>query len=243
MEEVTASSASSASSAALVVSAATYAEYLDAQVTEQDIAYLGDEAMARSLMELGHRGGGGSGLLKRADFEARTAAAASAAAAAARGGEAAPRPLASAGAALAGRPFLQALAAREAALRARALASVAFLRARNARGQEVSGYVDLAHRLDTDDAEAYFSGAATLLPRPSDLSFYNADAGAASGVSSPFWAVLVSDDGVLSLKNKRDRKALHLDPAAPPGDNTTRTAVAHDRDYLQAIIFDHARRN
>ena len=94
-----------------------YADYLDAQVTEQDLAYLGDESMARMLVELGYRASGHT--LKRAEFEAALAQQGDAAAA--RGSEAAPRPLACMGAALAGRPFLQALAAREEALRAHSL--------------------------------------------------------------------------------------------------------------------------
>lgn len=44
-----------------------------------------------------------------------------------------------------------------------------FIRDKNSRGQEISGYIDYAHRLKTEDFEPYFAGKKRLLPRPSDL--------------------------------------------------------------------------
>ena len=44
-----------------------------------------------------------------------------------------------------------------------------FIRDKNSRGQEISGYIDYAHRLKTEDFEPYFVGKKRLLPRPSDL--------------------------------------------------------------------------
>lgn len=49
------------------------------------------------------------------------------------------------------------------------LQSVIFIRDHNAGGQEVSGYIDYAHRLKTQDFEAYFSGKKKLLPGRRDL--------------------------------------------------------------------------
>jgi len=44
-----------------------------------------------------------------------------------------------------------------------------FIRDKNTRGQEISGYIDYAHRLKTEDFEVYFSGKKKFLPKPSDL--------------------------------------------------------------------------
>jgi len=44
-----------------------------------------------------------------------------------------------------------------------------FIRDKNARGQEISGYIDYAHRLKTEDFEVYFNGKKKFLPKPSDL--------------------------------------------------------------------------
>jgi hypothetical protein len=54
------------------------------------------------------------------------------------------------------------------------LSTIIFIRDINARGQEVPGYIDYGHRLATDPrVEAWFEGKKKLMPRPSDLSFYN----------------------------------------------------------------------
>jgi hypothetical protein len=70
-------------------------------------------------------------------------------------------------------PFLQALADREEMVRNGKLTSILFIRDRNAKGQEVSGYIDYAHRLKIEDFTPYFARKKKLLPRPSDLSYYN----------------------------------------------------------------------
>lgn len=49
------------------------------------------------------------------------------------------------------------------------LQSIIFIRDRNARGQEISGYIDYSHRLKSEDFEPYFSGKKRLLPKTSDL--------------------------------------------------------------------------
>ena len=51
---------------------ATYEDFLDSQITQQDLFYLGDEELARQLVELGYRGSGE--VLKREEFEAKKAA-------------------------------------------------------------------------------------------------------------------------------------------------------------------------
>ena len=47
--------------------------------------------------------------------------------------------------------------------------SIIFIRDKNARGQEISGYIDFSHRLKTEDFEPYFGAKKRLIPRPSDL--------------------------------------------------------------------------
>jgi hypothetical protein len=47
--------------------------------------------------------------------------------------------------------------------------TIVFIRDKNARGQEISGYIDYAYRLKAEDFEPYFAGRKRLLPRPSDL--------------------------------------------------------------------------
>ena len=37
----------------------------------------------------------------------------------------------------------------------------------------MSGYIDYGHRLKTENMEPYFERRKRLMPRPTDLSFYN----------------------------------------------------------------------
>ena len=47
----------------------SYDDYLDSQITAEDLYYLEDEELARHLVELGYRGSGET--LKREEFEQR----------------------------------------------------------------------------------------------------------------------------------------------------------------------------
>lgn len=89
-----------------------------------------------------------------------------------------------------------------------------------------------------EDFEPYFEGKKTLLPRPSDLSFFNWDTQTSTSNSSPNFQVLADNEAGLLFKNKRDRKVINVDPKSSPGDNTTRTEV-RTTEYYQAVIFDH----
>ncbi|XP_032095704.1 cilia- and flagella-associated protein 299 [Sapajus apella] len=212
----------------------TYEDFLDSQITTVDLYYLEDETLARQLVELGHRGTGER--VKREDFEARKATIEIARLAE----RAQKKTLTSAGKDLQDN-FLMALAMREEDNRNGKLSSVIFIRDRNSHGQEISGYIDYAHRLKTEDFEVYFSGKKRLLPRPKDMSFYNWDTNIAVCNSSPNYQVIADNPEGLLFKFKRDRKILNVDPKVQPGDNSTRIPVPTEL-YIQAVIFDHISR-
>jgi hypothetical protein len=87
-------------------------------------------------------------------------------------------------------PFLQHLAAREKLVREGRLAVIIFIRDYNAKQQEVSGYIDYGHRLKTEkNFDQYFSRKAKLLPKPTDLSYYNWDTQTLKSNSSPNFEV------------------------------------------------------
>ncbi|XP_068797433.1 cilia- and flagella-associated protein 299 [Struthio camelus] len=207
----------------------TYEEYLDSQVTAQDLYYLESEEVARQLVELGFRGSGD--VLRREDFEAQAEEAAGLPVPASH------KSLTSAGKELKDN-FLRALAEREEANRTGRMSSIIFIRDLNSRRQEVSAYIDYAHRLTTDDFEVYFSGKKRLFPRNTDLSFYNWDRNVSTSNSSPNYQVIAENACGLLFKNKSDRKIINVDPKAYPGDNTTRTPIETDL-YLHVVIYDH----
>jgi hypothetical protein len=90
--------------------------------------------------------------------------------------------------------------------------TIIFIRDRNAKSQEVSGYIDYAHRLKTEEFEGYFTGKKKLVPRPTDLSFYNWENQMISSNNTPNYQVIAENVKGLLFKNKRDRKIINVDP-------------------------------
>ncbi|CAM9624704.1 unnamed protein product, partial [Chrysoparadoxa australica] len=213
----------------------TYEDYLYSQVTETDTYYLEDEDLARQLVELGYRGSGDT--LSREEFEARKKAFRE------RSNQKsnAVKQLASAGKDFSNSPFLTALANREELVHNGKLTSIIFIRDKTAKGQEVSGYIDFAHRLRTEPFECYYDKRRRLMPKPTDLSYYNWETQTSTSNSTPNFQVIADGEAGLLFKNKRDRKVVNVDPRAKPGDNTTRTEIKTP-EYIQVVIYDHMTR-
>jgi len=121
------------------------------------------------------------------------------------------------------------------------LTTIVFIRDKNANGQEISGYIDFGDRLAQDDFKEYFERKKRLLPRPSDLSYYNWTTNVSTSNPSRFFQVLGDNDIGLLFKNKRDRKIICVDPDSDCGDNSTRTELK-TKEYLQVVIYDHVTR-
>lgn len=162
--------------------------------------------MARQLVELGYRGSGEP--LKREEFESRKKAAESFR----LSKRLATNALASNGKDLAQYPFLQALAEREEANRIGKLTSIIFIRTKNSKDQEISGYIDFAHRLKSENFDCYFNRQKVFLPRPSDMSFYNWETQTCTSNATPNFQVIADNESGLLFKNKRDRKIINVDP-------------------------------
>ncbi|XP_016416564.1 uncharacterized protein C4orf22 homolog [Sinocyclocheilus rhinocerous] len=210
----------------------TYEDFLDSQIKPLDLFYLEDQELARQLVELGHK----ASSLEREEFETRKAAAE--AFRLASGSQ--QKKLASTGKELKDN-FLRALAEREEANRSGEMTSIIFIRDRNSHGQEISGYIDYSHRLKSEDFEPYFSGKKRLMPKPTDLSFYNWGTQVAKHNASSNYEVITENPSGLLFKCKNDRKILNVDPEATPGDSSIRTPVQCDL-YVHVVIYDHVTR-
>eukprot|EP00197_Chlamydomonas_leiostraca_P012286 CAMPEP_0202869638 /NCGR_PEP_ID=MMETSP1391-20130828/12562_1 /ASSEMBLY_ACC=CAM_ASM_000867 /TAXON_ID=1034604 /ORGANISM="Chlamydomonas leiostraca, Strain SAG 11-49" /LENGTH=227 /DNA_ID=CAMNT_0049549975 /DNA_START=164 /DNA_END=844 /DNA_ORIENTATION=+ len=208
---------------------ATYEDYLDNQITATDMFYLEDVELARHLVELGIRGNGE--VIRREEFEQRKETAEQARQARLNKK---PKKLASQGKAVEDLPLLQALKDREEAVRNGKLTTIIFIRDKNTKGQEVSGYIDFGHRLKSENMEPYFERRKRLMPRPTDLSFYNWETQMSTSNPTPNFQVIADNEAGLLFKSKRDRKALNVDPRAKPGDNSTRTELA-THEYQQVV--------
>ncbi|CAD7959874.1 unnamed protein product [Amoebophrya sp. A25] len=214
----------------------TYEDYLDAQITAVDRKYLADDELARQLVEIGARKGD---VLSREEFAARREAQEQAKRAKLQN---APKVLASANKDLTDYPFLRHLAAREELVRQGKLSVIIFIRDRNAKGQEISGYIDYGQRLRQENFEGYFERKKRLLPKPADLSFLNWDTQFTSSNESPNFHIIPDYEQGLIFKNKRDRKIICVDPRVKdPGDNSKRHEIK-TAEYIQVVIFDHMTR-
>lgn len=213
----------------------SYEDYLDSQISDTDMFYLEDEDLARQLVELGYRGSGET--LKREDFELRKKAEQDRSTRKTN----VTKQLSSLGKDLSQYTFLYALANREELVRSGKLTCIIFIRDRNQKGQEVSGYIDFAHRLKAEDFEPYFEKKKRLMPKASDLSYYNWETQTSTSNSTPNFQVIADSESGLLFKNKRDRKVINVDPKSNPGDNSTRTEML-TQEYMQVVIYDHMTR-
>ena len=107
---------------------------------------------------------------------------------------------------------------------------------------EVSGYIDLADRMKTEDFKPYFMKKKPLIPRQTDLSFYNWEASICVLNNSPNFRSDANSAEGIQIRNNRDRKVINVNPEAiVPGDGTSREEIQCD-DYTQVVFFDHMTR-
>lgn len=107
-------------------------------------------------------------------------------------------------------------------------------------GKYISYFRDRV-RLNKDGKELwtqYFTGSRKLMPRPSDLCYYNWNTFQVRYNSSENYLVTTDIQEGLQFMNKLDRKLVTVDPKVHPGDNTELVKVKSP-NYLDAIIYDH----
>ena len=111
-------------------------------------------------------------------------------------------------------PFLDMLAEREEKVLNGRWLTIIFLRVEiPGKKQEISGYIDYAHRLKTEDFRPIFEGKTKLIPKPTDLSYYNWKTGVCASNDSPNFKVDTgSGEAGLLFRNKRDRKVINVNP-------------------------------
>ena len=117
------------------------------------------------------------------------------------------------------------------------MTTVLFIRCKQKKSKnetEISGYIDLAHRMKTEDFRAIFMKTERIEPRPSDLSFYSWESKQCYINDSPNFRTDASNEEGLMFRNKRDRKLINVNPNAPtPGDGTDRFSIdCTGTDYI-----------
>lgn len=217
----------------------TYEQYLDEQVTPEDLYYLEDKDLARQLVELGYHAK--SDILSREQFRQKKQAIEEAKKSQNKDKT---KSLANTEVnqdLIKNDEFLKELADREEKVLNGRLMTIIFIRHKTKKN-EISGYIDYAHRLKTEDFRPYFEGKKLLLPKPTDLSYYNWDTNLCISNDSPNFKVDASSgmQGLL-FRNKRDRKVINVDPNKKSDDTTQRIEIKTDK-YIQVVFYDHKTR-
>lgn len=107
--------------------------------------------------------------------------------------------------------FLYELSKRETDVRNGRKSTIIFIRYKDANKKEYSAYIDYRERLKNDNFEEIFNGSKDLIPRPSDLSYYNWNQKKVYSNDSTFFRVDAAPKERLSFRNNTDRKTINVD--------------------------------
>ena len=184
---------------------ATYAEFLDKFVTDEDRMYLEDEELARDVKELYAVNKGE--IRNKADFERKKREIEEMN----REEDTKERPLFSLNMNYRKGSFLDQLKERESEVRNGRKSTIIFIRYKDKKGKETSAYIDYRERLKNDEMEGVFKEGHPLLPKISDLSYYNWTTQKVNSTDSTFFRVDAGPKERLSFKNNTDRKIINVD--------------------------------
>jgi hypothetical protein len=183
----------------------TYAQFLDRFVTDEDRMYLEDEELARKVKELyavnkGEIRSEEDFLRKKKEIDDMN-----------REEDTKERPLFSLNKEYKKGSFLDQLQERENEVRNGRKSTIIFIRYKDKKGKETSAYIDYRERLKNDEMEAVFNKEKPLLPKPTDLSYYNWTLQKVMSNDSTFFRVDAGPKERLSFKNNTDRKIINVD--------------------------------
>ena len=183
----------------------TYADFLDKFVTDEDRMYLEDEELARDVKELYAVNKGE--IRNKADFERKKREIEEMN----REEDTKERPLFSLNMNYRKGSFLDQLKERESEVRNGRKSTIIFIRYKDKKGKETSAYIDYRERLKNDEMEGVFKEGHPLLPKITDLSYYNWTTQKVNSTDSTFFRVDAGHKERLSFKNNTDRKIINVD--------------------------------
>ena len=214
----------------------TYADYLDRFVTKEDLMYLEDEELARDVKELYAVNKGE--IRSKADFDRKKREIELLN----REDDSKERPLFSLNMNYKKGSFLDQLQERESEVRNGRKSTIIFIRYKDKKGKETSAYIDYRERLKNDEMDGVFKEGKPLLPKPTDLSYYNWTLQKVMSNDSTFFRVDAGPKERLSFKNNTDRKIINVDLEyieKHPGLDVKRIPITvRNRDGSKDIIRD-----
>jgi hypothetical protein len=143
--------------------------------------------------------------------------------------------------------FLDQLQERESEVRNGRKSTIIFIRYKDKKGKETSAYIDYRERLKNDEMDGVFKEGKPLLPKPTDLSYYNWTLQKVMSNDSTFFRVDAGPKERLSFKNNTDRKIINVDLEyieKHPGLDVKRIPInVRNRDGSKDILKDGKNNN
>ena len=184
----------------------TYADYLNKYVTKEDLMYLEDEELARKVKELYNTQKGE--IRNEADFNRKKKEIFDEKNIEENEKE---QLQFSQDMHYAKGSFLELLQERENDVRNGIKFTIIFIRYKDKKGRETSAYIDYRERLKEDEMEAVFKEGVPLIPKSTDLSYYNWNNQRINSLDSTFFRVDAGPKERLCFKNNTDRKVINVD--------------------------------
>lgn len=184
----------------------TYADYLNKYVTKEDLMYLEDEELARKVKELYNTQKGE--IRNEADFNRKKKEIFDEKNIEENEKE---QLQFSQDMHYAKGSFLELLQERENDVRNGIKFTIIFIRYKDKKGRETSAYIDYRERLKEDEMEAVFKEGVPLMPKSTDLSYYNWNIQRINSLDSTFFRVDAGPKERLCFKNNTDRKVINVD--------------------------------
>ena len=184
----------------------TYADYLNKYVTKEDLMYLEDEELARKVKELYNTQKGE--IRNEADFNRKKKEIFDEKNIEENEKE---QLQFSQDMHYAKGSFLELLQERENDVRNGIKFTIIFIRYKDKKGRETSAYMDYRERLKEDEMEAVFKEGVPLMPKSTDLSYYNWNIQRINSLDSTFFRVDAGPKERLCFKNNTDRKVINVD--------------------------------
>ena len=184
----------------------TYAEYLDKYVTKEDLMYLEDEELARKVKELYNSKKGE--IRNEDDFNRKKKEISDEKQSEENEKE---QLQFSQDMHYAKGSFLELLQERENDVRNGIKFTIIFIRYKDKKGRETSAYIDYRDRLKENEMEAVFKEGHPLIPKSTDLSYYNWNIQKVNSLDSSFYRVDAGPKERLCFKNNTDRKVINVD--------------------------------
>lgn len=213
----------------------TYEEYLDSLVTPVDLSYLKSTKIARDLAELGYRCTGET--LSKSSFYERLEAARNLT-------YSVYKPYILCSKLITPTDSLQMeLALRERENRLGVISTIIFLQYYVKSQSEISGYIDYAHRLETEDWLPFFQGKKKLRVRNTDLGYYRWKLGKILLNKTPNYEPIIDSTRGLLFKNSRDRNIIYVDPYMSFHGIGTNRETIRSEGYEHVVLYDHLLRS